>query len=384
MKKKMIFGAGFYGRLAFDNIGTNNVEFFIDNDEKKVGGLYCEKKILSPGQAIVYKDTYQVVIASLYADSIEQQLKELGFTDYYKYLGEVHGFYESPELIVNPYLISKEMSSETEWNNSKKIKYARDEVNRAVEIIAQEERLFDHIEVETINRCNGNCSFCPVNRNVDTREKAVMSEKLFQRIVGQLEELKYMGRFTTFSNNEPLLDDRIIDFNEYARNHLPNARMHLYTNGTLLTLDKFKRLIDVLDELIIDNYHQELKLIKPCEQIVEYCQEHPELKSKVSIVLRRPNEILTSRGGDAPNRKELVDYGMDKCLLPFKQMIIRPTGKVSLCCNDALGKYTLGDVSKDSLLDVWYGEQFREVRTNLEKGRAWMGNCRYCDNFSMG
>jgi radical SAM protein with 4Fe4S-binding SPASM domain len=211
-----------------------------------------------------------------------------------------------------------------------------------------------------------------------------MTREMFENIVAQLEEINYSGRFTTFSNNEPLLDDRIIEFNQYARKHLPNARMHMYTNGTLMTLAKFKALTEVLDELIIDNYQQELKLIKPCQEIQEYCKEHPELTSKVTIVLRKPDEILTSRGGTAPNRKELVEYGKDRCSLPFKQMVVRPTGQVSLCCNDAVGKYTLGDLNKEGLLDIWYGPHFEMVRRCLYEGRENWGNCKYCDTFTVG
>ena len=196
--------------------------------------------------------------------------------------------------------------------------------------------------------------------------------------------MDYQGRFTTFSNNEPLLDDRIIVFNRYARKKLPHARMHLFTNGTLLTIDKFVALLEVLDELIIDNYHPQLKLIKPCKEIEEYCKEHPEAAKKATIVMRHPNEILTSRGGDAPNRSDVPDYSKERCVLPFKQMIVRPTGQVSLCCNDALGKYTLGNLSEESILDVWYGPKFEAVRESLYKGRGNWGNCRSCDTFNIG
>ena len=87
-------------------------------------------------------------------------------------------------------------------------------------------------------------------------------------------------------------------------------------------------------------YQQELKLIKPCAQIQDYCKVHPELTKKVTIVLRKPQEILTSRGGTAPNRKDIVEYGRDRCALPYKQMIARPDGKVSLCFNDTREVYT--------------------------------------------
>lgn len=384
MRKKMIFGAGYYGRLAFEQLDSDEVQYFIDNDTNKVGASFCGKTIISPAEAFKYKDECHIIIASLYAESMAAQLDELGSDDYSFYLDAVHGYYEGKELIVNPYSVWDEAVSEKEWSESKKMDYSRKEVFLAAERLYNNQPLFNHVEVETVNRCNGGCSFCPVNRKDDPREKAVMSDSLFKRIVDQLADIQYAGRFTTFSNNEPLLDDRIIEFNRYAREKLPRARMHLFTNGTLMTIEKFLALTEVLDELIIDNYQQDLKLIKPCEEIKKYCDEHPALKSKVTIVLRKPNEILTSRGGDAPNRKELVEYNKDRCILPFKQIIIRPTGQISLCCNDALGRYTLGDVSKENLLDIWYGPRFSMVRKCLYEGRENWGKCRYCDTFSMG
>lgn len=387
-KKLIIFGAGFYGKNALEQYGSEKVDFFIDNAKEKIGSFCNGKEIITPERAAKLWQTgdYQIVIASLYAESMAAQLDELGVSVYSFYLNPIHGFYGTENLIVNPYEITKEAESEKEWSDSQKLKFAREEVYKAVERAHDNVSLFNHIEIETINRCNGICSFCPVNRNKDPREKAVMSEELFKDIVRQLEDLQYSGRFTTFSNNEPLLDDRIVEFNKYAREHLPKARIHLYTNGTLFNLDLFKELVPCLDELIVDNYNQELKLIKPVEEIVEYCKVHPELElnKKVTVVLRKPMEILTSRGGNAPNRKELVEYPDDRCLLPYKQMIVRPTGQVSLCCNDALGEWTLGDLTKESVTDVWYGTKFTKVREALYKGRKFCGNCKYCDTFNMG
>lgn len=381
-KKIAIFGAGFYGKLAFGQMDSDKVMFFLDNNPEKQGTYFCGKPIISPKE--LPKEGIHVIIAALCQNVMEQDLIRLGITDYSFYLGELHGYFENEELIVNPYEVNKEVKDEEEWNNKLKIGTIREEVNSLTEKLYQNQPLFNHIEIETINRCNGNCSFCPVNKNSDPREYAVMKEELFYNIVDQLAEMQYAGRFTTFSNNEPFLDDRIIEFNRYARKKLPKARIHLYTNGTLLTMDKFIAIVELLDELIIDNYQKDLKLIKPCRDIRDYVEMHPELKKKVTIVLRDPNEILTSRGGNAPNRKDIPDYSNDRCVLPFKQMIIRPTGKVSLCCNDALGKYTLGDVNKESLLEIWNGPRFAMVRKCLYEGRKNWGDCRFCDNFSIG
>ena len=178
-----------------------------------------------------------------------------------------------------------------------------------------------------------------------------------------------------------MLDERILDFHKYARESLPNARMHLYTNGTLLTKEIFLELIKYLDELIIDNYNQNLDLIPASKMIKAYAEDNPEIKQKVTIVLRKPNEILTSRGGDAPNRTEVnIEKGIS-CVHPFQQLIIRPDGKVSLCCNDPLGKSTMGDVNEETLLDIWYGEKFSNVRKKILNGRENYEHCRRCDVF---
>ena len=192
--------------------------------------------------------------------------------------------------------------------------------------LGKEVPLFEHVEIETVNRCNGKCSFCPVSVAHDIRQRHVMSEELFKKIIDQLAEIEYSGRLALFSNNEPFLDPRIVEFNRYARERLPKARMHLFTNGTVMTLDKFKEIIGYLDELIIDNYNQGLELNENSKAVKEYCEQHPTLKKKVTIVMRKEQEILTSRGGDAPNRNEIRSYPQIKCALPFKQLIIRPDG----------------------------------------------------------
>lgn len=384
MQKKVIFGAGIYGKKALEKIGEDNIAYFIDNSETKQGTFYLDKEIISLQKFCSLSEQYHIVVASVYASSIVKQLKENGITDYSFFIENIHGYYETDELVVNPYKTVEEATNEEEWNNSEKMQYMRKSVYDEVELLYEKQPLFNHVEIETVNRCNGTCSFCPINKNIDPRPKAVMKWKMFESIIGQLKEVNYSGRLALFSNNEPLLDDRIIEWNRYARKELPNARIHLFTNGTLMTLDKFKALVEILDELIIDNYHQELKLIKPCMEIAEYCKEHPEITKKVTIVLRKPQEILTSRGGNAPNRQDIGNYAKDRCVLPFKQIVIRPDGKISLCCNDAVGKYTLGDLAKESLTDIWYGPRFQMVRKCLYEGRENWGNCQECDNFSVG
>ncbi len=241
--------------------------------------------------------------------------------------------------------------------------------------------LFELIEIETINRCNGKCSFCPVNRAADTRTLKVMEESLFRSILGQLAEAGYRGKVGLYSNNEPLLDARIVELAALARQILPAAQLFLMTNGTLLTEEKFIALMRSLDRLIIDNYDDDLRLIEPVRKIADYCRRTGRFEGNVRIWLRKEHDLLTNRAGQAGNRTPLARPLRCACAYPFTQMIVRPDGKVSLCCNDALGRMTMGDLGRERLVDVWRGPAFEKVRTRLiSSGRSGLPLCGACDS----
>jgi MoaA/NifB/PqqE/SkfB family radical SAM enzyme len=83
--------------------------------------------------------------------------------------------------------------------------------------------LFSAIEIETINRCNGKCTFCPANSHMDTRPFAKMDEALFKKIINDVGELNYSGFLGLQSNNEPFMDKNIIERIAYARQRCPCA-----------------------------------------------------------------------------------------------------------------------------------------------------------------
>lgn len=241
--------------------------------------------------------------------------------------------------------------------------------------------LFRTIEIETMNRCNSTCSFCPVNKNADTRKFKKMDEALFISIVQQLNACGYAGRVGLYSNNEPFLDERIIDLARIAKENLPQCTIFLYTNGTLLTAEKFIAIMQHLDLMYIDNYNDNLKLIKPVEEIYALSKNNKHYNNRVRIRLRKLNDMLSTRGGQAPNRREEtnapLNYG---CLRPFYQMVVRPDGKVSLCCNDALGKMTLGDLTVSSIDEVWHNDTYITIREKLCKDRTATFLCSGCDS----
>jgi radical SAM protein with 4Fe4S-binding SPASM domain len=321
-----------------------------------------------------------VVINVQFHIAITEKLKQI-FDDSKVVLDlfEIKFFYKKNSLIIDEF---REESSKIDSEQAKNafLEYKKTVVDRYVDTVKKKIPLFRFVEIETINRCNGSCSFCPVNKNNDKRELIFMDEELFIKIIYQLHKLHYDGHLCLFSNNEPLLDKRIIDFYRYAREQLPLSSLYMFTNGTLLTLQLFLKLICFLDELIIDNYGAVLS--EPCQEIVEYIDKHKSIASKVSIIMRNPDEILTSRGGIAPNKTN-IDSIKAKCALLYRQLVIRSNGAVSQCCNDAFGKVTLGNMNNDDIVDVWYGEKYMNARNNLLSGRESIDICRYCDTIDI-
>lgn len=238
--------------------------------------------------------------------------------------------------------------------------------------------LFESIQIETINRCNNTCSFCPVNKNMDSRPLQTMADELFINIVHQLQRLDYAGSICLYSNNEPLLDQRIVDFHRMVKAQLPKAFLYLLTNGSRLTIQLLEDLMPHVDRLVINHYGDELQLNDHMKGIVDYCSGRPVWQNKVVLHLRKRNEYLTTRAGQAGNRHAIKPLGIS-CIYPYYQFIVRPDGKVSQCCNDALGQVTLGDLAKESLTDVWLGQPYRRLREQLIKGRANLPLCSGCD-----
>jgi radical SAM protein with 4Fe4S-binding SPASM domain len=240
--------------------------------------------------------------------------------------------------------------------------------------------LFTSVEIETINRCNGNCGFCPVNHKQDPRHFKKMSKELFFKIINELASINFEHGVNLYSNNEPLLDTRIYEFAEYAKSKLPSAQVIIYTNGTLLTVEKFKRLIESLDFLVIDNYCNDYKLKPNLLEVARFIDSRPDLWKKTDLIIRYEKELLTTRGGQAPNayhkHKNPISVG---CRQLSNQMIIRPDGKVSLCCNDALGTVTLGDVKTEGLVEIWNKPATRSIRRNVLRSRTYFEICKGCD-----
>jgi radical SAM protein with 4Fe4S-binding SPASM domain len=235
------------------------------------------------------------------------------------------------------------------------------------------------IEIETINKCNMSCSFCPTNKKNDIRKFTIMDEKLFKKII---EEISYIDNEVLVyfhSNNEPLLDQRIPEFIQYAKENLSNTKaiLGMSTNGTLLSEEIFLKLTQYLDILIINNYSENMQLIKTVKNIYNRYR-YNEFTADITINLRNVKEVIKNVGGNSPNYSYNKPINI-QCLLPFEQMVIRPDGKISLCCKDVYGQYTLGDIRYETISSIWNNDIYNNLRKKMRLGRNNIQLCSNCN-----
>lgn len=237
------------------------------------------------------------------------------------------------------------------------------------------------VQIETINKCNGICKFCPGNKIDDTRIRTLMNDSLFHSIIFQLKEMDFSHTLVMQCNNEPLLDPQILERVKYARENLPNAYIVMYTNGNLLNYDKINSLITNLDMLYIDNYYSTSRIdrVNPATKLVyEYIKDHPEHSDRVTVIFNRIDAKRGSRAGLATNRKFV--HLKSICNYPFTDMNIMPDGKLTMCCNDTMAFTEIGDLNKESIKDAFNNFSYRSIRKEmLRGGRQEIYRCHNCD-----
>lgn len=247
------------------------------------------------------------------------------------------------------------------------------------------------IAIETINRCNSTCSFCPANKNDDMRPYAKMSDEMFQKIIDDLKLWNYKGYISLYVNNEPFIDNRIIQLHRYVREQLPECRIKFFTNGLLMTKEKFLEIIPYIDYMVINNYAETTHLHKNIAEIYRYVKEHEsEYQDKeIKINVRYIHDILTNRAGEAPNKKATERIVAEPCLFPYTDMVIFSNGNAGICCNDATEKSMLGNVMEESMQSIWENENrkgpsYASIRKKMINGRNGWSFCKNCDTLDTG
>lgn len=242
------------------------------------------------------------------------------------------------------------------------------------------------VNLETINRCNSTCEFCTANKHAEKRPYKRMEDELFYSIIDQLAAWGYKGHLTMYGNNEPWLDTRIVEFHKYAREKLPDSYIFMSTNGLLLDVEKVKSIVPYVNQLIINNYCEDMILHDNLKEIWDYVKANPDEFKDVDILIqmRYIKAILTNRAGSAPNKKATEKVIKETCLMPYTDMWITPDGRLGLCCCDNFEVTELAKLSETPISEAWNSPKYQEFRKAVAKGRQNYTFCKHCDFIDAG
>ena len=272
-----------------------------------------------------------------------------------------------------------------------------------------------HVHVETTGVCNARCTFCPYTV-MDRRGKR-MSDELFAKIVSDLKELPADAplAISPFKVNEPLLDPKIFQRMDTLADELPHAFFWLTSNfnvvddETLEQLAKVRRLNYIwisLNSLREDEYKQwmGLELSKTVENIKRLIRVNRKKRFVPQIVLSRVGD------GTGNDKRFVLDiasvFAQFKCgsdylvgltkrgqwmgftdskspdisSLPCQrwfELSMTCTGEVAFCCMDGLCEHALGDLNKQSVLDVYNRPDYLKLR-KTSPPRKDVDTCKNC------
>ena len=234
--------------------------------------------------------------------------------------------------------------------------------------------LFSIVEVEINNECNNKCSYCP-NSISQRKSSKYLEISLYRKLLTELSALSFSGIFSFHFYNEPLLHPHLIEWVELASKALPSARFHLYTNATLLTLEKFRQLTTAGIHLIKATRHEEVRSL-PLD--IWYSQLSPLERSQIE--LEDASEInKTNRGG-------ILSLGTSitsnlPCYIPSSMIVVTSDGNILSCYEDFAEKLILGNLKTQTLVEIWKSDRAKSFREKLTTGkRLDFDLCSRCNN----
>jgi radical SAM protein with 4Fe4S-binding SPASM domain len=285
------------------------------------------------------------------------------------------------------------------------------------------------ISFEPTTSCNLRCPECPSGLRSFTRPTGMLDKGLYKDVLSQLAEtLSYL---TFYFQGEPYLHPQFLEMINYASGK--GIYTATSTNAHFLKDDISRQTVESgLDRLIIsiDGTTQESyqsyrvggsldKVIEGTENILRWKKtlrsktphvvfqflvvgpnEHqiPAVyalakKLKVDQVVLKTAQIYDYQQGSAliPKQEKYSRYHnngdgtyrlknelSDHCWKMWHSCVITWDGKVVPCCFDKDAHFVLGDLTRRSFHDIWFGEAYKNFRASLLKSRSEIEICKNC------
>ena len=268
-----------------------------------------------------------------------------------------------------------------------------------------------HLDIELTTQCNYRCIMC--FQAMEEIPKIEMPLKLVKRIIKEF-AIKGGSSIKFVYRGEPLLYNNLTRVIKYAKKKGIIDTI-INTNGSLLNETKALGLIESgLDKLVfsvdscIPSTYKKIRvggILPLVEKNIRYIQELKRRLNKksplvsVQCIIQDYNKDELESGQFTNYWKGIVDVininplcvnvlnkidpGELKgffCEGVYQRMTIRANGDLCLCCGIDSDSKILGNAYIDSIEDIWLGDQFIQIRDNMDNGDSHLIEpCRICD-----
>lgn len=244
------------------------------------------------------------------------------------------------------------------------------------------------LQVETTNICNAHCVFCPHDR---FKEFGTMSDELWDKIVSEAACLSGLQTFIPMLTGEPFCDKQILSRIRHARERLPKVMIQLYTNGGLLTeaiLEELAAVPQFFLNISLNGLKPEIREhlmgLKDWVHVVRMARYAQQIKLPTRVTMVAYPELhekdlsdFNAVGGVAIQYQSWAgqQYPYERkrwtsCPRALSHMTVRYDGSANLCCFDPFGKVSFGNVTEQTLEEIWQGRARREYRESHQVGQG--------------
>jgi radical SAM protein with 4Fe4S-binding SPASM domain len=281
--------------------------------------------------------------------------------------------------------------------------------------------------IDPSSLCNFKCKFCPCGiRNKaqwsENKKVGTMSYELYRKIIDDVAKFpRKLKTLRLYKEGEPLLNKRLPDMINYAKNKEVAEKIDFTTNGALLTFDLNFALIDAgvdrinisVEALTEEGYKETSGVDINIKDFLKNL-EHLYLNKKDCHILIK----ISDYGLQGHSEQEFYDMFGDLCdeitiehvtpvwpdfdlshvqtefksgifgnevreieVCPyiFYAICVNSDGSVSSCLMDWNHKLIVDNVQEKSLLEIWNGENIQQMRIkNLEGRRKEIPTCSNC------
>lgn len=265
------------------------------------------------------------------------------------------------------------------------------------------------IYAEPSSFCNLKCRFCP-NPTVPNEHKQFMSMEIFEKIIQDIKEFPSKPKVFKFCGiGESLTNKHISEMIKMVRDSNSAERIIMYSNGVLLNPTLNRQLVEAgLNQLNVSveamdgdgyleyagvkinfdrfvenirNLYENRKQLKLYIKIHSAAIKNDEQKEKFYKTFGDISDFITIEGlthiwGDFKSDLEenAYRYSNDEvkkrqvCAICFKTLNVNADGTCSPCSVDWQHKVIVGDLKKESLVEIWNGERLRSLRKRFCSG----------------